>query len=102
MKVLGIIYMDDHGNVVVVPTESKESTPFNKFQPETHPELGASIKMLELSVRAEKALVDDGITAVRDVVSMTEHALLQIPWFGRKSLQNLKEKLADRGLRLRE
>ncbi len=51
-----------------------------------------------LSVRAEKCLKDNQIVTLRQLVSKTEAEMLAIPNFGRRSLDELKEFLAKKGL----
>jgi DNA-directed RNA polymerase subunit alpha len=53
----------------------------------------------ELSVRATNCLKNDNIIYVGDLVQKTEGEMLKTPNFGRKSLNEIKEKLAKIGLR---
>ena len=59
------------------------------------------IEELELGVRSYNCLKREGIQTVGDLVSKTEAELLNIPNFGKKSIDEVKEKLAGRGLSLR-
>jgi DNA-directed RNA polymerase subunit alpha len=59
------------------------------------------IEELELGVRSYNCLKREGIQTVGDLVSKTEAELLNIPNFGKKSIDEVKEKLGDRGLALR-
>ncbi len=59
------------------------------------------IEELELGVRSYNCLKREGIQTVGDLVSKTEAELLNIPNFGKKSIDEVKEKLASRGLGLR-
>ena len=61
-----------------------------------------SVDELQLSVRASKALALLGIQTLADLVSRTEAELLGIKNFGATSLDEIKSKLAERGLALRE
>jgi len=56
------------------------------------------IEDLDLSVRAYNCLKRAGITKVGQVLEMTEDDLLGVRNFGRKSLDELRERLASRGL----
>ena len=56
------------------------------------------IEDLDLSVRAYNCLKRAGITKVGQVLEMTEDDLLGVRNFGRKSLDELRERLAARGL----
>ncbi|HVL29690.1 MAG TPA: DNA-directed RNA polymerase subunit alpha C-terminal domain-containing protein, partial [Sphingomicrobium sp.] len=64
--------------------------------------LDRSVDELDLSVRAQKALTLLGITTMGDLVSRTEAELLGIKNFGATSLEEIKEKLTERGLSLRK
>ena len=58
------------------------------------------ISGLELSVRASTSLKNAKITYLGDLVQNTNNDLLRIPNFGRKSLNEVKNILADMGLHL--
>ena len=55
------------------------------------------IEDLDLSVRAYNCLKRSGITKVGQVLEMTEEDLLAVRNFGRKSLEELRERLISRG-----
>ena len=59
------------------------------------------IEELELGVRSYNCLKREGIQTVGDLVTKTEAELLNIPNFGKKSIDEVKEKLDERGLSLR-
>lgn len=59
------------------------------------------IEELELGVRSYNCLKREGIQTVGDLISKTEAELLNIPNFGKKSIDEVKEKLIARGLGLR-
>ncbi len=59
------------------------------------------IEELDLGVRSYNCLKREGIQTVGDLVSKTEAELLNIPNFGRKSIEEVVEKLEGRGLALR-
>ena len=56
---------------------------------------------LELTVRSLKSLKAENIYCIRDLIQRTENELLNTPRLGRKSLDEIKEVLALRGLTLR-
>ena len=58
------------------------------------------VSELELSVRASRSLTNEGIVYVGDLVKRTEAELLRTPYFGRKSLNEIKEALVLLGLHL--
>ena len=65
------------------------------------PELAElSVDDLELSNRTLNCLKRNSIVRVGQLASMTEDDLLHLRNFGDKSLQELKEKLAERGVRI--
>ncbi|MGI9384082.1 MAG: DNA-directed RNA polymerase subunit alpha [Methyloligellaceae bacterium] len=55
---------------------------------------------LELSVRSANCLKNDNIVYIGDLIQKTEAEMLRTPNFGRKSLNEIKEVLADMGLHL--
>ncbi len=62
--------------------------------------LAMSLAQLDLSVRATNCLETENITTVRDLVTRTEEQLLDVRNFGETTLAEVREKLADLGLRL--
>jgi DNA-directed RNA polymerase subunit alpha len=59
------------------------------------------IEELELGVRSYNCLKREGVETVGDLVSKSEAELLNIPNFGKKSIEEVRERLAERGLSLR-
>ncbi|MGQ9576134.1 MAG: DNA-directed RNA polymerase subunit alpha [Thermoguttaceae bacterium] len=66
----------------------------------TEAKLAMSLAELNLSVRAMNCLESENIHTVRDLVARTEDQLLEVRNFGETTLNEVKEKLADIGLRL--
>jgi DNA-directed RNA polymerase subunit alpha len=62
--------------------------------------LNKSISDLKLSVRAGNCLESEGISTVRQLVSMTEDELLEVRNFGETTLQEVRERLGELGLHL--
>ena len=60
--------------------------------------LSQSIEEMELSVRSHNCLQAAGIKVISDLVSKSESEMLKYKNFGRKSLSELVEKLAEMGL----
>ena len=60
------------------------------------------IEELELGVRSYNCLKRAGIQTVGDLISKTESELAAIPNFGKKSIDEVVETLAARGLQLRQ
>ena len=57
---------------------------------------------LELSIRSRRALESMGVKSVGELCRLTEHELLQCRNFGQTSLNEIRQKLADLSLGLRE
>ena len=62
--------------------------------------LNMSLAELNLSVRATNCLESENINTVRDLVIRTEDQLLEVRNFGETTLNEVREKLTDLGLRL--
>ncbi len=73
--------------------EQRGDLPFNK-------NLLLKVDELELSVRSANCLKNDNIIYIGDLVQKTEAEMLRTPNFGRKSLNEIKEVLAQMGLHL--
>lgn len=80
--------MDIANNVIAAPTN--ENTDI----------LAASIGELNLSVRARKCMTKLGINTIGELVRHSGKDLLECQNFGVTSLADLRETLAERGLRL--
>ncbi|MGH2739505.1 MAG: DNA-directed RNA polymerase subunit alpha [Actinomycetota bacterium] len=65
-------------------------------------ELAMPVEELSLSVRAYNCLKREGIDTVADLVDRSERELMDIRNFGAKSIDEVKDKLAELGLSLRE
>ena len=76
-----------------VEQENMAEVPFNK-------NLLRKVDELELSVRSANCLKNDNIVYIGDLVQKTEAEMLRTPNFGRKSLNEIKEVLAQMGLHL--
>ena len=65
-----------------------------------NPALLKKVEELELSVRSANCLKNDNIVYIGDLIQKTEAEMLRTPNFGRKSLNEIKEVLAQMGLHL--
>jgi len=80
--------------------------PSRAIAEEIHPELEFNAALLkkvdelELSVRSANCLKNDNIVYIGDLIQKTEAEMLRTPNFGRKSLNEIKEVLAQMGLHL--
>jgi DNA-directed RNA polymerase subunit alpha len=73
--------------------EKRDELPFNR-------NLLRKVDELELSVRSANCLKNDNIIYIGDLVQKSEAEMLRTPNFGRKSLNEIKEVLAQMGLHL--
>jgi len=73
--------------------EAKDELPFSRH-------LLRKVEELELSVRSANCLKNDNIIYIGDLVQKTEADMLRTPNFGRKSLNEIKEVLANMGIHL--
>ena len=69
--------------------------------PEAHGMENILIEELELGVRSYNCLKRVGIETIGDLVTKSENELAAIPNFGKKSIEEVKETLAQHGLGLR-
>ena len=76
-----------------VASEAETELAFN-------PALLKKVDELELSVRSANCLKNDNIVYIGDLVQKSEAEMLRTPNFGRKSLNEIKEVLAQMGLHL--
>jgi DNA-directed RNA polymerase subunit alpha len=76
--------------------EASQSIPELAF----NPALLKKVDELELSVRSANCLKNDNITYIGDLIQKSEAEMLRTPNFGRKSLNEIKEVLAQMGLHL--
>jgi DNA-directed RNA polymerase subunit alpha len=89
---LGIFINFDEPSKVTVE-EAKPELEFNAA-------LLKKVDELELSVRSANCLKNDNIVYIGDLIQKTEAEMLRTPNFGRKSLNEIKEVLAQMGLHL--
>ncbi len=73
--------------------ETRDDLPFSR-------NLLRKVDELELSVRSANCLKNDNIIYIGDLVQKSETEMLRTPNFGRKSLNEIKEVLAQMGLHL--
>jgi len=80
--------------------EAKQAMPEVGAQPGIDPILLRPVDDLELTVRSANCLKAEGIYYVGDLIQRTEVELLKTPNLGKKSLTEIKDVLASRGLSL--
>ncbi len=85
---------------VFVDLESATETPSVEPEEEIDPILLRPVDDLELTVRSANCLKAESIYYIGDLVQRTEVELLKTPNLGKKSLTEIKDVLASRGLSL--
>jgi len=93
----------DHLDIFIHPEELGEAKPEARKEERTrevNKHLFRSVNELELSVRAANCLKNANIKTIADLVQKTEMEMLKTKNFGKKSLNEIKEILAEMGLSL--
>lgn len=93
----------EHLNIFIHPEEKGEMKPEEQRleeKREVNKNLFRSVNELELSVRAANCLKNANIKTIADLVQRTEMEMLKTKNFGKKSLNEIKEILAEMGLGL--
>ena len=85
---------------VFVEFEGPQATPEDEQKDEIDPTLLRPVDDLELTVRSANCLKAENIYYIGDLVQRTEVELLKTPNLGKKSLTEIKDVLASRGLSL--
>jgi DNA-directed RNA polymerase subunit alpha len=86
--------------VLLDATVSAETEKPSESEPEIDPVLLSPVDDLELTVRSANCLKAENIMFIGDLVQRTEVELLKTPNLGKKSLNEIKDVLAERGLSL--
>jgi DNA-directed RNA polymerase subunit alpha len=81
-----------------VYSEARAAT--GSLDPVMEAKMGMSLAELNLSVRATNCLESENINTVRDLVARTEDQLLEVRNFGETTLNEVREKLREHGMRL--
>ena len=94
--------LQDQLNVFVNFEEPRKEVGVTEAIPDLafNPAFLKKVDELELSVRSANCLKNDNIVYIGDLVQKTEGEMLRTPNFGRKSLNEIKEVLAQMGLHL--
>ncbi|MHB0976252.1 MAG: DNA-directed RNA polymerase subunit alpha [Candidatus Aquicultorales bacterium] len=99
---MGAKIINDHMELFM--EQAAEQTAGSIFAPaggEKEAKLDLPIEDLELSVRSYNCLKRENINTLSELVERTENDLMQIRNFGAKSIEEVKEKLAEMGLGLK-
>ncbi|MFA5494201.1 MAG: DNA-directed RNA polymerase subunit alpha [Porticoccaceae bacterium] len=89
-----------HQLAVFVDLESEKKSEPEKKEDEIDPILLRPVDDLELTVRSANCLKAESIYYIGDLIQRTEVELLKTPNLGKKSLTEIKDVLASRGLSL--
>ncbi len=94
--------LQDQFQIFIDFEEAVEARPAEDDRPELdfNPALLRKVDELELSVRSANCLKNDNIVYIGDLIQKSEAEMLRTPNFGRKSLNEIKEVLAQMGLHL--
>lgn len=91
----GFVEDEDAAPVLTIPTHVPEVEP-------AADEVTMSLESLELSSRVLHSLQEEGIDSVNALLALAERDLKKVGGVGEKSLEEIKERLAARGLKLKE
>ena len=100
---LGARILNEHLNLFVDLSDTAKNTEIMVEKEEGKKEkvLEMSIEELDLSVRSYNCLKRAGINTVEDLANKTEEEMMKVRNLGRKSLEEVLNKMADLGLALR-
>lgn len=95
--------LTEHLDIFVNLTDGAKNAEIMVEKEETHKEkmLEMTIEELDLSVRSYNCLKRAGINTVQELTNKTEADMMKVRNLGRKSLEEVKNKLSDLGLGLR-
>ena len=96
--------LTEHLNVFVNLTDGARRVEIMVEKEETHKEkmLEMTIEELDLSVRSYNCLKRAGINTVQELTDKTEAEMIKVRNLGRKSLEEVRAKLVDLNLKLRQ
>ncbi len=99
---LGAKILSDHLNLFINLTDRAKNTEVlvEKGEPARDKILEMTIEELDLSVRSYNCLKRAGINTVEDLTNKTEDEMMKVRNLGRKSLEEVVQKLEALGLRL--
>jgi DNA-directed RNA polymerase subunit alpha len=100
---LGAKILTEHLNLFVGLTDEAKDTEIMVEKEEDKKEkvLEMTIEELDLSVRSYNCLKRAGINTVQELITKTEEDMMKVRNLGRKSLEEVQEKLEELGLGLR-
>ena len=86
----------------VSPAGDQEPRPASPKSAATPSQVGGSLDDLGLSTRVLHNLKEEGIDSVASLMALTERELKKVPGIGERSVEEIKERLAAKGLSLKE
>lgn len=95
-------YFKELPNVEFIEEEIKEEEEEEIYTEPSDTELNKTIEEMDLSLRSFNCLKRAGFDTVADIVDKSEAELKTIKNFGRKSLEEVKDKIHDMGLTLKD
>jgi DNA-directed RNA polymerase subunit alpha len=101
---LGAKVLSEHLNLFVTLTDEAQEAEIMVEKEEDKKEkvLEMTIEELDLSVRSYNCLKRAGINTVQELATKSEEDMMKVRNLGRKSLEEVQEKLAELGLGLRD
>ena len=101
---IGAKIMQEHLNLFIELTDVADSMEFmvEKEEDQKEKALEMTIEELELSVRSFNCLKRASINTVEELTRKTEDDMMKVRNLGKKSLDEVKNKLEELGLSLRE
>lgn len=101
---LGAKILSEHLNIFVNLTDEAQNAEIMVEKEEDQKEkvLEMTIEELDLSVRSYNCLKRAGINTVQELTQKTEEDMMKVRNLGKKSLEEVKSKLAELGLSLRK
>lgn len=101
---LGAKILTEHLNIFVGLTDQAQNAEIMVEKEEDQKEkvLEMTIEELDLSVRSYNCLKRAGINTVQELTQKTEEDMMKVRNLGRKSLEEVQEKLGELGLSLRK
>ena len=96
--------MEEHLDLFINLTEEVDDVEImvEKEEEEKDKVLETTIEELDLSVRSSNCLKRAGINTVEELTNKTEDDLMKVRNLGKKSLQEIKDKVDELGLSLKE
>jgi DNA-directed RNA polymerase subunit alpha len=83
-----------------VPAAQEDAKEIEKEDEKTTEILGQSLAIMDLSTRSSNSLKNAGIETIGQLVKISEEDMMNFDNFGKRSLEEIKEKLAELGFSL--